>query len=79
MGNHVVNLDLDADQFILYMADQGAGRIFSVDYSPEVKEKFGVVTGMAKYLYEDEFGLKDVSCMKVDTKGDIFWGTESKG
>jgi len=35
------------------MADQGAGRIFSVNYSPEVMLKYGLKTGMAKYLYED--------------------------
>ena len=39
------------------MADQGAGRIFSVNYSPEVMEKYGVATGMAHYLFEDKFGL----------------------
>jgi hypothetical protein len=59
------------------MADQGAGRIFSVNYSPEMLKNYGVVTGMAKYLYEDKFGLKLVSSMAVDTKGDIFWGTKS--
>jgi hypothetical protein len=59
------------------MADKGAGRIFSVNYSPEMLLKYGVITGMAKYLYEDKFGLKLVSCMAVDTKGEIFWGTKS--
>jgi len=68
-------MTIDADQFIIYLADKGTGRIFSINYAPEVNELYGSETGIVQYLYEhSQFGLKKLSSLAVDQKGDIIWG-----
>ena len=68
-------MTIDSDQFIIYMADKGSGRIFSLNYAPEVLENYGSNSGTAVWLYDQaQFGLKKISSLAVDQKGDIIWG-----
>ena len=68
-------MTIDSDQFIIYLADRGSGRIFSINYAPEVLENYGSNSGTAVWLYNQaQFGLKKISSLAVDQKGDIIWG-----